>query len=140
MFSSCTKQQPKSLVKNFIDELIISGEVDKIDEYLDLGEDVKSKPEYLTFFKENFMSLKNTMVEGCNLDYEVLTMNEARDLNVNDIVQYEKNYSKFEQVYFVVCNGKIILPIIEKDNRIISFQSSMLKKLEHDYTPFLLNQ
>ncbi|TXK01943.1 hypothetical protein [Flagellimonas aequoris] len=120
--------------------MIISGEVDKIDEYLDLGEDVKSKPEYLTFFKENFMSLKNTMVEGCNLDYEVLTMNEARDLNVNDIVQYEKNYSKFEQVYFVVCNGKIILPIIEKDNRIISFQSSMLKKLEHDYTPFLLNQ
>lgn len=140
LFCCSTNQQSKPPIKSFVDELIISGEIGEIEDYLDLGENVKSKPEYLTFFKENFASIKNRMIEECNLNYKLLTFDEARNLKINTVEQYEKNYSKFEHVYFVVCNGEIILPIIQENNKVISFQSNILKNLGGDYSPFLLNE
>lgn len=138
--SACTNHHSSTLIENFVDEVIISGKTNKIEEYLDLGENVTSNPEYLTFFKENFASIKDSMDKGCGLEYELLTFDEARKSNIHTIGQYEKNYSKFEQVYFVICDGKIILPIIQENNKIISVQSSILKKLGGDYSPFLLNK
>ncbi|KAB5491773.1 MULTISPECIES: hypothetical protein [Flagellimonas] len=140
LIGACANHQSSTLIENFVDEIVISGKIDKIEEFLDLGEDIKSNPEYLAFFKENFASIKDTMEEGCSLEYELFTFDEARKSNINTIGQYEKNYSKFDHVYFVVCDGKIILPIIQENNKIISIQSSMLKKLGGDYSPFLLNQ
>lgn len=139
LFGSCVNQQTEPLIKSFVDEMIISGEIDKIEKYLDLGENVKSKPEYLTFFQENFNSIKSKMEEECNLNYELFTFDDARESGIKTVQQYEKKYSKFEHVYFVVCNEKVIMPIISENNKIISFQSSILKKNGGDYSPFFLN-
>lgn len=140
-FSNCTDNQSNYLVKNFVEELIISGENDKIEEYIDLGAEVKSKTEYLDFFEEIFQSIRSELVDGCNLNYELLTFDEARNSNLSSFRQYEKNYAKFEQVHFIICGGKIVLPIIiNENNKIISFQSSVLKKLGGDYSPILLNK
>lgn len=140
LVSSCMENQPNFIVNGFVQELIISGEIDKIEEYLNLGEEVKSKTDYLAFFKESFQSIRNELADGCNLNYELLTFNQARNSDLSTFEQYEKKYSKFEKVYFIVCGEKIILPIIQKNNKIISFQSSILKKDGGNYSPFLLNE
>lgn len=140
LFNNCVEDQSNSLVKNFVDEMIISGEIDKIEKYLDLGKNVKSKPEYLTFFQENFISIKSKMEEECNLNYGLFTFDDARKSGIKTVQQYEKKYSEFEHVYFVVCNEKVIMPIILENNKIISFQSGILKKNGGDYSPFFLNE
>ena len=39
----------------------------------------------------------------------------------------------------VVCGKKIILPVITENNKIISFQTGIVKKKNQDLAPYLLN-
>ncbi|WP_127023537.1 hypothetical protein [Flagellimonas beolgyonensis] len=128
------------MVKRFVDDIIVSGDVGKIEEYLDLGTEVKSNPDYLIFFKEYFKEIRGLLDKGCDFDYDLLTFEEAKKSDVKSIEQYEKYYSHYEQVFFIICNDQITLPLIVENDKIISFQSKMLKKYGGDYSPFLLNK
>ncbi|MGN7514371.1 MAG: hypothetical protein ACTHOM_08340 [Allomuricauda sp.] len=140
VFYGCAQDQSKLLINNFVDELVVSGKIENIEEFLGLGEEVKSKPNYLAFLEKYFIYMRKELVDDCNMDYEVLSFDEAENSNLSTFHQYEKNYSKFKQVYFIICSGEIVLPIIIENNRVISFQSNILKKSGVDYFPFLLNK
>ncbi|MBO0329917.1 hypothetical protein [[Muricauda] lutisoli] len=140
LFYGCAQDQSKLLINNFVYELVVSGKINNIEEFHGLGEEVRSKPNYLAFLEKYFIYMRKELVDDCNMDYEVLSYDEAKNSSLSTFHQYVKNYSKFKQVYFIICSGEIALPIIIENNRIISFQSNILKKSGGDYSPFLLNK
>ncbi|WP_164674205.1 hypothetical protein [Maribacter litoralis] len=127
------------LIEDFVENTILKEDVSNLKAFLSLSNNITNKEGYQEFFKKDFKSIKNSMGKDCETNYVIKDYKGAESMNLVDFNLYKKNYADFENVYFVICGKKIMLPVITENNKIISFQTGIMKKQNQDLTPYLLN-
>ncbi|MBQ4913299.1 hypothetical protein J8L85_02535 [Maribacter sp. MMG018] len=139
LFAGCKLNSQDRLIRNFVENAILKEDVSNLSAYLALSNRITNKAGYQEFFEKNFKSIKDSMGKGCEAKYTIKDYKSAESMNLEDFNRYKQNYVAFENVYFVVCGKKIILPVITENNKIISFQTGIVKKKDQDLAPYLLN-
>lgn len=138
---SCQNYNEKDFVRDFINDLILKENFNSevIDKYLNFKEEVKSEKDYIANIQELSQVIKEGMGDA-SANFDILTYEEAFDLNIESIHSYKKGYEKYDGTYFIVDNGKIITPpIIVEEGRIISYVTQLQKKPKQDIFPIILN-
>lgn len=136
---SCQTNDDLKIIDQFITKVILdeSFNIENISDYLSIGEDTskyKVKDLYLVL-QTNIDAIRQSL-NSCESDYKIDSHYSVDRLLLDN---YKLDYPDYEDVYYLFCDNKVVMPIIIKEGKIISFFTSLKKAESQHYKPWLLN-
>ncbi len=138
--ASCAQSNNKTLIKDFINEIVLTGNTNQINSYLTIKDDFINNENNLLFMKAIIELLKSELDNNNCENYEIMAFKEVNKPKLSNLERYLEEYQKYENTFFVVCNSTIVIPFILKDNKIVSFSTTLSKSTKRDYYPMFLDR
>lgn len=137
---SCAQSKNEDLIKDFLNEIVLNGNVNQVDSYLLIKDEFKSNENYDLFIKALLDLLKSELDNNSCENYEIVAFKEAIKLKLSNLERYLEEYQKYNNTFFMVCDSKIVIPFIIKENKIVSFSTTLSKSEKRDYYPMFLDR
>ena len=124
-----------SFMKNVI--LNKSFKVEGIDKYVTINKEVlnSKKNELYQILNMNIDDIRKSL-DDCGSEYKIV---QHYKLEKKQLSEYRLEYNDYDKVYYVLCNQKIVTSIVIKDDKIVSFFTTLKKFENQNYKPWLLN-
>ncbi|MFV0539750.1 MAG: hypothetical protein ACK5MZ_00740 [Aestuariibaculum sp.] len=131
------EKQEKDFIKSFVDNILIKKNQNQQDwnDYLELNNNLsEEKKEILNVIIRHEISVLNETLYKNDNKFRILGYKELKHNSLTPNLKLDS----LDDVYFLTSNNRILVPIIIKNKKIISFSYGMTKNTKYSY-PLLLN-
>lgn len=140
LWSSCEEENTsKKIVNSFVETTILNEEPSEksITDFIAFNPELSKEDQVKSIeLSQLVMGEIRDKIKACEHAYRIISYQE---LSHEPLISYKFEYSEMENVYFLICNNKVLAPIVVKNGKVVAFYTQLNKTRENSFKPYLLD-